>query len=90
MINFILSWWKRANHNKSQILYYFGENFNSRAADILTKLELFSSKSKSECEKELRLCSDVIFHFASVCDKQIGNLNVIIIFYFIAIEKKIN
>jgi hypothetical protein len=81
-MNYFNSWWKRANHNKSQILYYFGENFNTRAAEFLTKLELFSLKSKSECERELKLCSEIIFYFASICDKQIGNLNVRNIYIF--------
>ena len=70
------SWWKRSNFNKSQIIYYFGENFASRSKELCEKLELFTRKSKVECEREIKQCSDVIFHFASVCDKYIGTLNV--------------
>ncbi len=70
------SWFKRSNFNKAQILYYFGENFNSRVTELVQKLELFTGNSRAECEKEINLCLDVIFHFASLCDKKIGRLNV--------------
>ena len=69
-------WWKRANHNKAQILYYFGENFDSRAASIVDKLELLTKKTRVQCEAEVKTCSNIIFHYASICDKLVGKLNV--------------
>lgn len=69
------SWWKRANHNKAQILYFIEENFSTRKAEFVAKLELLTKKSKSQCEKEVELCSEAIFYFASFCDKNIGHLN---------------
>ena len=69
-------WWKRANHNKSQILYYFGENFDSRSAQFVEKLELLTKKSRTQCELEVRTCSNIIYYYASICDKIIGKMNV--------------
>lgn len=70
------SWWKRSNFNKSQIIYYFGENFATRREQFIQKLELFTQKSRTECQTEFELCLNAIFYFASVCDKTIGQLNV--------------
>ncbi len=83
-------WFKRANFNKAQIIFYFGENFNSRTTELAQKLELFTGNSKAECEKELKLCSDVIFYFASLCDKSIGRLNVRIFLYSTSFSKEQN
>jgi len=69
------SWSKRANHNKSQILYFLAENFNTRKNEFISKLEMLTLKSKSDCELEVKLCYDAIFYFASQCDKQVGHLN---------------
>ena len=71
---FILRWSKRLNHNKSQIIYYFGENFESRSSQFIDKLEALTLKSRKECENEVRLCSNIIYHFASVCDKSVGDM----------------
>ncbi len=70
------SWWKRSNFNKSQIIYFFGENFSIRREQFIQKLELFSQKSRTECQSEFELCLNAIFYFASVCDKTTGQLNV--------------
>lgn len=72
--NSFKSWSKRANHNKAQILYYFEENFTARSAQLVDNLELLTKKSRSQCEKEVKLCADTIFYFASFCDKYIGHL----------------
>lgn len=69
-------WWKRSNFNKAQIIYYFGENFTARSQELSAKLALSTGKSKAECDQEIKLCSDVIFKFASLCDKYVGRLNV--------------
>ncbi|CAF0965081.1 unnamed protein product [Brachionus calyciflorus] len=68
------SWWKRSNFNKSQILYYFGENLRSRSKQFVDKLRLFG-QSQEEAEKELNLCLNVINYYAGLCDKNIGKLN---------------
>jgi aldehyde dehydrogenase (NAD+) len=70
------SWWKRPNHNKSQIIYYFGENLATRSADFIDKLELLTGKSRSNCEIEFKQCLDTIFYYASKCDKYTGRMNV--------------
>ena len=70
------AWWKRSNFNKAQIIYYFGENFTARSAELSHKLEEFTGNSKADCDKEIRMCADVIFYFASLCDKYVGRLNV--------------
>lgn len=67
-------WSKRLNHNKSQIIYYFGENFDSRSTQFIDKLEALTLKSRKECENEVKLCSNMIYYFASVCDKSVGDL----------------
>jgi len=77
----IISWSKRPNHNKSQILYFLAENFLTRRNEFVDKLELLTKKSKNECEKEVQLCYDSLFCFASQCDKTIGQLNVSVIFF---------
>jgi len=69
------SWSKRPNHNKSQILYFLAENFITRSSELTDKLELLTKKSKSDCEKEIKLCYDALFYFASLCDKTVGQLN---------------
>lgn len=56
-------------------MYYMEENFSTRRDQFVSNLELLTKKTKAECEREVDLCSEAIFHFASVCDKSVGSLN---------------
>jgi acyl-CoA reductase-like NAD-dependent aldehyde dehydrogenase len=76
VLSSLKSWSRRANHNKSQIIYYFGENFSARSNELVSKLELLTNKPRDLCKREVELCSSVIFHFASLCDKHTGRTNV--------------
>lgn len=67
-------WSKRLNHNKSQIIYYFGENFSTRATDLAEKLSVLTGKSLEKSQLEVKQCIEVIFYFASVCDKYVGKV----------------
>ena len=33
-----------------------------------------TKKSRQDCENEVKLCSNMIYHFASMCDKSVGEL----------------
>ena len=69
------SWSKRSNFNKAQILYYFGEIFEQKSQFFVQKLKDLTSKSDLECQKEIKMCLNIINYFAGLCDKYVGRLN---------------
>ena len=62
-------WGKRAAHNRAQIVYYVAENLEMRFPEFVDILQKMTGGKREECEKEVSLSIQRLFHWGAYADK---------------------
>ncbi|HZY68252.1 MAG TPA: aldehyde dehydrogenase family protein, partial [Devosia sp.] len=64
-----LGWGTTTAHNRSQILYYLGENLEYRAAEFARRISAQTGASAADAAREVELAVERLFAFAGWADK---------------------
>lgn len=72
----VLSWGKRAAHNRAQIVYYMAENLEIRRDEIAGRIHLMTGRKLEDCLSEVDLSIQRLFHWGAYCDKYGGGVQV--------------
>ncbi|KAK4321436.1 hypothetical protein Pmani_007756 [Petrolisthes manimaculis] len=67
-------WERRSGFNRSQILYYIGENLEQRREEFITHLTTVMGCTTEEAGAEVDGTVERLFHWAALCDKHGGEV----------------
>ncbi|GAB1606851.1 uncharacterized protein LOC115222823 [Argonauta hians] len=65
-------WAKKTSRLRSQILYYLAENLEARSAENAKLLHQMTGRDTADCDREVQLSIQRLFHWAAYCDKYGG------------------
>ncbi|KAK3865452.1 hypothetical protein Pcinc_028942 [Petrolisthes cinctipes] len=67
-------WERRSGFNRSQILYYIGENLEQRREEFISHLTTVTGCKDVEAAAEVDCTVERLFHWAALCDKHGGEV----------------